>query len=73
MLYMSANGFGLVTFGTNRYSVPSERAYEAKWLKAYSDRVEITNGHQMLAVHPRCYGKHQDILNPLHFIAGAGL
>jgi len=66
---VSANGFGLVTFGTNRYSVPSERAYESKWLKAYPDRVEITNGHKVLAVHPRCYGKHQDILNPLHYLS----
>jgi transposase len=49
--------------------LPSERAYESKWLKAYPDRVEITNGHQMLAVHPRCYGKHQDILNPLHYLS----
>lgn len=65
---VTVNGFGLVTFGTNRYSVPSERAYESKWLKAYPDRVEITNGHKVLAVHPRCYGKHQDILNPLHYL-----
>jgi len=62
------NGFGLVTFKTNRYSVPADHAHEALWLRAYVDRVEITNGHQTLAVHTRCYKKEQDILNPLHYL-----
>ena len=66
---VTANGFGLVMFRTNRYSVPSERAYEAKWLKAYPDHVEITNGHQVLAIHTRCYGRQLDILNPLHYLS----
>ena len=65
---VQANGFGLVTFQTNRYSVPADRAHEALWLRAFVDRVEITNGHQVLAVHPRCYGREQDILNPLHYL-----
>jgi len=64
----SANGFGLVTFQTNRYSVPVGRVHEARWLRAFSGRVEITNGHQILAVHPRCYEGDQDILEPLHYL-----
>jgi hypothetical protein len=63
-----ANGFGLVTFQTNRYSVPAQYAHEALWLRAFVDRVEITNGHQVLAVHPRCYRREQDILDPLHYL-----
>ena len=45
---VQANGFGsdspavggptLVTFQTNRYSVPAHHAYEAIWLRAFSDR-----------------------------------
>jgi len=66
---VSANGFSLVTFQTNRYSVPSNQSHEAKWLRAFSDRVEITNGRQALAVHSRCYGRDQDILNPLHYLS----
>jgi len=62
------NGFGLVTFQTNRYSVPAEHVHEALWLRAFVDRVKITNGCQTLAVHPRCYGREQDILNPLHYL-----
>lgn len=62
------NGFGLVTFQTNRYSVPADHAHEPLWLRAFVERVEITNGRQTLAVHPRCYGREQDILNPLHYL-----
>jgi hypothetical protein len=65
---VQANGFGMVTFQTNRYSVPAHHAYEAIWLRAFSDRVEITNGRKILAVHTRCYGREQDILNPLHYL-----
>jgi transposase len=63
-----ANGFGLVTFQTNRYSVPAQHAHEALWLRAFVDRVEITNGRQVLAIHPRCYRREQDILDPLHYL-----
>jgi hypothetical protein len=62
------NGFGLVTFKTNRYSVPADHAHEDLWLRAYVDKVEITNGLQTLAVHTRCYKREQDILNPLHYL-----
>jgi transposase len=65
---VGANGFGMVTFQTNRYSVPAHYAHEAIWLRAFSDRVEITNGRKTLAVHTRCYDREQDILNPLHYL-----
>jgi transposase len=65
---VQANGFGLVTFQTNRYSVPAHQAHEAIWLRAFVDRVEITNGRQTLAVHTRCYDRERDILNPLHYL-----
>ena len=62
------NGFGLVSFQTNRYSVPAEHAHEALWLRAFVERIEITNGQKVLATHSRCYGREQDILNPLHYL-----
>lgn len=64
-----ANGFGLVSFQTNRYSVPSEYVPEALWLRAYVERIEISNGQQVIAVHERCYQREQDILNPLHYLS----
>jgi transposase len=63
-----ANGFGLVSFQTNRYSVPADHAHERLWLRAYVDRIEISNGQQSLATHPRCYHREQDILTPLHYL-----
>ena len=30
--------------------------------------MEITNGRQTLAAHPRCYDREQDLLNPLHYL-----
>jgi hypothetical protein len=65
---VQANGFGLVSFQTNRYSVPAEHTHEALWLRAFVERIEITNGQRVLATHPRCYGREQDILNPLHYL-----
>lgn len=62
------NGFGLVTFQTNRYSVPAAHAHESLWLRAFVDRIEIDTGQQTIAVHRRCYGREQDILNPLHYL-----
>jgi hypothetical protein len=62
------DGLGLVSFQTNRYSVPEDHTHEALWLRAFVDRVEIGNGRQTLAVHPRCYEREQDILNPLHYL-----
>jgi transposase len=65
---VQANGFGLVTFQTNRYSVPADHAHEALWLRVFVERMEITNGRQTLAVHARCYQRERDILNPLHYL-----
>jgi hypothetical protein len=64
-----ANGFGLVTFQTNRYSVPAEHVHEALWLRAYVERIEISNGQQIVAVHTRSYQREQDLLNPLHYLS----
>lgn len=58
----------LVTFQTNRYSVPVESSHHSLFLRAFVDRVEITNGRKVLAVHPRCYQREQDILNPFHYL-----
>ena len=58
----------LVTFQTNRYSVPVEWAHQSLFLRAFVDRVEISNGGKVLAVHDRCYQREQDILDPFHYL-----
>lgn len=64
------NGYSQVVVETNRYSVPTERATAQIRIKLYSFRVELyrpDNG-ELLAVHPRCYEREQDILDPLHYL-----
>jgi len=62
------NRFGLVTFETNRYSVPPEHAHGQLLLKAYTWRIEIAAQDKVIALHERCYGREQDILDPLHYL-----
>ena len=58
----------MVTFQTNRYSVPVERDTKSLLLRAFVDRVEITDGTRVVAVHERCYGHEQDILDVFHYL-----
>jgi transposase len=62
------NRLSMVTFQTNRYSVPVEHASESLLLRAFVDRVEITDGARVLAVHERCYGREQDKLDVFHYL-----
>jgi transposase len=63
-----ANGFGLVSFETNRYSVPPEHAHGDLLLKAYTWRIEIAVKDQVVATHVRGYDREQDILDPMHYL-----
>ena len=67
-LPVRANHLSLVSFNTNRYSVPVDHSHEKLLLRAYVDRVEISNGRELLASHARCWEREQDILNPLHYL-----
>ena len=62
------NRFSMVTFQTNRYSVPVECDATSLLLRAFVDRVEITDGTMVVAVHERCYGREQDVLDVFHYL-----
>lgn len=64
------NGFSQVEVETNRYSVPTDRAVADLRVKLYPFEVKIyrLDEKEPLAVHPRCYGHQQDILEPLHYL-----
>jgi transposase len=62
------NRYGQVEFETNRYSVPAERASRNMMLKAYPFRVDVLHLDEVVASHPRCYDRQQDILDPLHYL-----
>jgi transposase len=64
-----ADKYQTVAFDANRYSVPRPRAFRAVTVKGYVDQVIVTGGGQVVATHPRCYGRGEQILDPLHYLA----
>jgi transposase len=60
--------YSQVIFETNRYSVPVHRAIRDVTVKAYPFQVEILDKTTLLAKHERCYGRDQDIFDPLHYL-----
>lgn len=62
------NRLSLVSFATNRYSVPVEAAHKKLTLRAYPHRIEITDQREVVASHIRCWDREQDILDPQHYL-----
>ena len=60
--------YSQVVFETNRYSVPTDRAAKRLVLRAYPFHLEILHDAEVLATHPRCYEREQDVLDPLHYL-----
>jgi len=48
--------------------VPSEFAYQTLSCKAYPFQIRITRQEKVIAQHTRCYGRYQEIYNPLHYL-----
>lgn len=60
--------YSQVEFASNRYSVPADKVETQLVVKAYPFRVDILYGDVVLASHARCYGKDQDVYDPLHYL-----
>lgn len=58
----------LVRFDDNDYSAPMEYAFCDVTVKGYTDRVELLRFNDSIAVHERCWDKHKQIFNPLHYL-----
>ena len=54
---------------TNWYSVPRQFAFRSVTVKAYINHIEIVDGDQVIARHPRSYERHYKELDPLHYLA----
>jgi transposase len=65
---VSLNPYSQVVFATNRYSVPTDQAYRELMIKVYPFHVDVLHGEEVIARHPRCYGRGQDVLDPLHYL-----
>ena len=59
-------------FDANRYSVPRRWAFQTVTVKAYIDRIEVVADGQVVARHDRCYGRHEQVLDPLHYLVTLG-
>lgn len=55
--FAGVNRLSLVHFDRNRYTVPCEYVGRTLQLLAYTDRVELLDGKQVVAVHERHYGR----------------
>ena len=60
--------YSQVIFETNRYSVPADQAARRLLIRAYPFHIEIRHEEQLLARHPRCYDREQDVFDPLHYL-----
>jgi transposase len=62
------NGYLQVEYDTNRYSVPYDFRDKQLVLRAFAFRIELLSLNEVVASHPRCFQKEQDILDPWHYL-----
>lgn len=63
-----ADSYSRVLFETNHYSVPINYAYKSLTVKAFVHQIQIIARDKIIATHKRDYDKHQEHLNPLHYL-----
>lgn len=61
-----------VRFDSNRYSTPRNHAFRAVTVKGYINHVEVVADGQTVARHDRCYGRSEQILDPVHYLVTLG-
>jgi len=64
-----ASSQALVRYETNDYSVPTEYGHRQVLVKAFVWEVVISCASEVIARHPRSYGREEMIFNPLHYLA----
>lgn len=55
--FVTVRRLSFVHFDRNRYTIPCEYVGRTLQLFAYTDRVEVADGKQVVAVHDRLYGR----------------
>lgn len=59
----------LVAYDNNRYSVDAAAVGRTVMLRAYADRVVIVDEGVVIGEHTRCFGRHQVIYDPWHYVS----
>ena len=58
----------LVSADRNRYSVPAQWANQVVSVRLSADRVRIVANEDIVADHPRCFGRGQLLCDPWHYL-----
>lgn len=58
----------LVRYRTNDYSVPVAYGHRDVWVRGYVNAVVIGCGGEIIARHPRCYGREDMVFDPIHYL-----
>jgi transposase len=66
---VKANPYSQVVYETNRYSVPHTYAGKQLVLRAFPFKIEVLSLEAVIATHPRCFGREQDLFDPLHYLS----
>lgn len=67
---VTLNRYSQVQLETNRYSIPTDLAAKLLTAKLYPFHLEVYRAGESepIAVHQRCYDRHQEIIDPLHYL-----
>ena len=63
-----ADSLALIRFDRNSYSVPTEYAYRSLTAVATIEEVRILCAEELIACHPRCWGKEHYFYDPIHYL-----
>ena len=61
-------GTCLISFDRNRYSVAAKAVRRAVQVRAYADRIVVRMGDEVIADHPRFFGRDRTIYDPWHYL-----
>lgn len=64
----AVTGTCLISFDRNRYSVLSTAARRTVQVRAYADRIVARCGDEVVAEHPRFFGRNRTIYDPWHYL-----
>jgi hypothetical protein len=62
------DNYSTVTLKSSHYSVPAKYVGKGLTIRAYWDRVLISDGFTLVAEHPRTYQKDEYVLQPEHYL-----
>ena len=64
----AVSGTCLISFDRNRYSVSARAVRRADQVRAYADRIVVRCDGQVVADHPRFFGRDRTIYDPWHYL-----